>query len=179
MGESKAVSHSDMKHTLRGSRIARWELRFALIITLGVTIGFLLPTSYRALAQDMNMDSSDTGSMMLPPPGGEPSPDPSQPPAMQPMRIMQPITGSMALAPPYGTAPLQVGFFVLASDPEGIGFLTYSWNFGDGTVSSLPPELYIYHTYTNPGTYVCTLTIKTVDGRTKTFIQGVDVQAPA
>jgi hypothetical protein len=131
------------------------------------------------MGQDMNMDSSDPGSMMLPPPGGGPSPNPSEPPPMQPMRIMQPITGSMAVAPPYGIAPLQVGFFVLASDPEGIGFLTYSWNFGDGTVSSLPPELYIFHTYTNPGTYVCTLTIKTVDGRSKTFIQGVDVQAPA
>ena len=97
---------------------------------------------------------------------------------MQPMRIPQPITGSMAVAPPYGNAPLKVGFFVLATDPEDIGFLTYSWNFGDGTVSSLPPELYIFHTYANPGTYACILTIKTVDGRSKTFVQGVDVRPP-
>jgi hypothetical protein len=150
-----------------------------MIISLGAAINVLLPASYSATAQDMNMDSSGSGSMMMPPPGVEPPPDPSQPPAMQPMRIMQPITGSMAVAPPYGVAPLKVGFFVLANDPEGIGFLTYSWNFGDGTVSSLPPELYIFHTYSSAGTYVCTLTIKTVDGRSRTFVQGVDVRAPA
>ena len=81
--------------------------------------------------------------------------------------------------PPYGNAPLKVGFFVIASDPENIGFLTFQWNFGDGTVSSLPPELYIFHTYANPGNYLCSLVIKTVDGRSKTFFQGVIVKDPA
>jgi PKD repeat protein len=71
---------------------------------------------------------------------------------------------------------MKVGFFVIADDPEGQGFLTYSWNFGDGTVSALPPELYIFHTYHNPGNYMCTLTVKTVDGRAKTFMQGVLVK---
>jgi hypothetical protein len=130
----------------------------------------------RANAQDMGLSG---GSMMMPPPGGEPTPDSSMAPPMEPMRIPRPISGSMAVSPPYGNAPLRVGFFVLATDPEDIGFLTYSWNFGDGTVSSLPPELYIFHTYQNPGTYVCILTIKTTDGRSKTFVQGVDVQPPA
>ena len=45
------------------------------------------------------------------------------------------------------------------------------------TVSSLPPELYIFHTYQNPGTYSCELTITTVDGRSQTFRQGVVVKA--
>jgi hypothetical protein len=103
--------------------------------------------------------------------------DPSMPPPMAKMHIRSPITGSMMAAPPYGLAPLKIGFFVLADDPEGIGFLTYSWNFGDGTVSSLPPELYIFHTYQNPGTYSCELTITTVDGRSQTFRQGVVVKA--
>ncbi len=104
--------------------------------------------------------------------------DDSMPPPIPQLHIRQEITGSMMVSPPYGIAPLQVGFFVLADDPEGIGFLTYSWNFGDGTVSSLPPELYIFHTYRKPGTYVCTLTAMTVDGREKTFIQGVIVRPP-
>ena len=116
MSESKAGSHSCMKQRLGDSRIAQWAPRFVMIITLGAAIVFPLPGSYRAIAQDMNMDSG--GSMILPPPGGEPSPDPSQPPPMQPMRIMQPITGSMAVAPPYGVAPLKVGFFVLATIPK-------------------------------------------------------------
>lgn len=98
-------------------------------------------------------------------------------PPLPKISIRQPITGSMLVAPPYGDAPLKVGFFVLANDPENIGFLTYQWNFGDGTVSSLPPELYIFHTYANPGNYVCTLIVKTVDGREKTFFQGVIVKA--
>lgn len=82
----------------------------------------------------------------------------------------------MMVTPPYGNAPLKVGFFVIANDPENIGFLTFQWNFGDGTVSALPPELYIFHTYANPGNYLCSLVIKTVDGRSKTFFQGVIVK---
>ena len=82
----------------------------------------------------------------------------------------------MMVSPPYGNAPLRVGFFVLASDPENIGFLTYQWNFGDGSVSSLPPEMYIFHTYAIPGNYLCTLVAKTVDGRSITLMQGVIVK---
>jgi PKD domain len=100
------------------------------------------------------------------------------PPPIPEMHIAQPVHGSMMVAPPYGTAPLRVGFFVLATDPEGLGFLTYSWNFGDGSVSSLPPELYIFHTYEAPGNYVCQVTLTTVDGRKSTFFQGVLVKAP-
>jgi PKD domain-containing protein len=109
---------------------------------------------------------------------GSTSNDASMAPPMSKMHIRQPITGSMMAAPPYGLAPMRVGFFVLADDPEGLGFLTYSWNFGDGTVSALPPELYIFHTYKNPGTYACSLTITTVDGRSQTFRQGVVVKPP-
>jgi hypothetical protein len=112
-----------------------------------------------------------------PGPAAAPSPSTNEmPPPVQNLRILQPVRGSMIVSPPYGIAPLNVGFFVLATDPEGLGFLTYSWNFGDGTVSSLPPELYIFHTYQNPGTYVCELTATTVDGRKNSFFQGVIVQ---
>lgn len=104
--------------------------------------------------------------------------DTSMAPPLAKMHIRQQVTGSMMAAPPYGLAPMRVGFFVLADDPEGLGFLTYSWNFGDGTVSALPPELYIFHTYFKPGTYACTLTVTTVDGRSQTFRQGVVVKPP-
>jgi PKD repeat protein len=120
-----------------------------------------------------NGTDSSNGTAELPPN------DPSMPPPMASMHMRQPVSGSMMAAPPYGIAPMRVGFFVLADDPEGIGFLTYSWNFGDGTVSALPPELYIFHTYQNPGTYSCSLTITTVDGRSQTFRQGVVVKAPS
>jgi hypothetical protein len=110
-------------------------------------------------------------------PMASPSPSNNEMPAPVPnLHILQPVRGSMIVSPPYGSAPLRVGFFVLANDPEGLGFLTYSWNFGDGTVSSLPPELYIFHTYKTPGSYVCELTTTTVDGRKETFFQGVIVR---
>ncbi len=112
-----------------------------------------------------------------PPPAAEGS---GSPPPIHRVPLNQPITGSLLVAPPFGTAPLKVGFFALANDPDNIGFLTYQWNFGDGTVSSLPPELYIFHTYANPGNYVCTLIVKTIDGRQATFFQGVIVkEAPS
>src|SRR5271167_4699561 len=53
-----------------------------------------------------------------------PTDDPSMPPPMTRMRITQEITGSMMVSPPYGIAPMKVGFFVIANDPEGQGFLT-------------------------------------------------------
>jgi hypothetical protein len=131
-------------------------------------------------AAPLHAQDADTGSEMNGPAPLRPAPSngntADEAPPLHRVPIRQPITGSMLVAPPYGNAPLKVGFFVLANDPENIGFLTYSWNFGDGTVSSLPPELYIFHTYANPGNYVCTLIIKTVDGRSKSFFQGVIVK---
>src|ERR1700730_8740290 len=130
------------------------------------------PATLRAQEQGGGAIGSDNdqGAMMDP---SMPANDPSMAPPLAKMHISQPITGSMLAAPPYGLAPMRVGFFVLADDPEGLGFLTYSWNFGDGTVSALPPELYIFHTYKMPGSYLCWLTVKTVDGRSQTFMQGV------
>jgi hypothetical protein len=131
-----------------------------------------------ARAQDMG-DSGSENNGMEPTPSPTASPGESDLPAPIPrILIRQPIAGSMMAAPSYGNAPLNVGFFVLATDPENIGFLTYQWNFGDGQVSSLPPELYIAHTYQNPGSYVCSLIVKTVDGRSATLFQGIVVKLP-
>jgi len=153
----------------------------AIALIAAATIA-LNPAAGRAQEQggmgsgDEMGSGDDMGTPMNP---SMPADDPSMPPPMMKMHISQQITGSMMAAPPSGIAPMQVGFFVLADDPEGFGFLTYSWNFGDGTVSALPPELYIYHTYQNPGTYLCTLTVKTVDGREQTFMQGIVVATGA
>jgi PKD domain len=137
------------------------------VIALGAAI---VP---RALAQEPDAGDEMNGPRMLPP-VSTPD-DPNALPPMPLIPIRQPVSGSLMVAPPYGNAPLKVGFFVLASDPENIGFLTYQWNFGDGSVSSLPPELYIFHTYATPGNYLCTLVVKTVDGRSMTMMQGVMV----
>jgi PKD domain len=124
-------------------------------------------------SSDMNANSE-----MNRPPGMErnETPDSMMTPGMGSLEIREPVTGTMLVSPPYGNAPLRVGFFVVATDPENIGFLTSQWNFGDGTVSALPPEKYIPHLYKAPGNYVCALTLKTVDGRSKTIFTGVVVR---
>jgi PKD domain len=155
-------------------------LRFPSLLLLAMLFALTLPLfAGRSHAQmpeaqmgpEAGSELNGTGPMASPSPSSndEAAPIPN-------LHILQPVRGSMMVSPPYGSAPLRVGFFVLANDPEGLGFLTYSWNFGDGTVSSLPPELYIFHTYQRPGTYVCELTTTTLDGRKATLFQGVIVQ---
>jgi PKD repeat protein len=80
--------------------------------------------------------------------------------------------------PGYGPAPLTVGFFASSSDPEGAPFAMYRWNFGDGQVSTLPP-IALFHTYTNPGSYVVTVTATTTDGHQASSFAGIIVTPPA
>ncbi len=42
--------------------------------------------------------------------------------------------------------------------------------------NNVPPVKFIPHTYENPGNYLCSLTLKTVDGRSKTIFAGVVVR---
>ena len=84
---------------------------------------------------------------------------------------LQPVPG-------YGPAPLTVGFLASSSDPEGAPFQMFRWNFGDGQVSTLPP-LALFHTYTNPGSYVVTVTATTSDGRQASAFAGIIVTPPA
>jgi hypothetical protein len=80
--------------------------------------------------------------------------------------------------PGYGPAPLTVGFFASSSDPHGAPFAMYRWNFGDGQVSTLPP-IALFHTYTNPGSYVVTVTATTTDGHQASGFAGIIVTPPA
>ncbi len=47
--------------------------------------------------------------------------------------------------PGYGPAPLTVGFLLSSQDPETV-LQTFTWNFGDGHVSMLPPTIYLNFT---------------------------------
>jgi PKD repeat protein len=80
--------------------------------------------------------------------------------------------------PGYGPAPLTVGFYASSSDPEGAPFQMFRWNFGDGQVSTLPP-IALFHTYTNPGSYVVTVTATTSDGKVASSFAGIIVTPPA
>lgn len=85
---------------------------------------------------------------------------------------------TMTAVPSYGPGPLTVGFFANGVDPAGQGFVSYLWTFGDGQVSTAPPLMF-FHTYTNPGTYIATLTATTADGRTATSYAGITVRPPS
>jgi cytochrome c len=91
------------------------------------------------------------------------------------INLPQPPSITMNAVPGYGPAPLTVGFFVNAVDPEGKPFVSYLWNFGDGQVSMDPP-LTFFHTYTNPGSYVATVSATTSDGRTAIAYVGITVR---
>jgi len=89
--------------------------------------------------------------------------------------LSQPPSITMTAVPGYGPAPLTVGFFVNTVDPEGKGFVSYVWNFGDGQVSMDPP-LTFFHTYQAAGSYVVTVNATTADGRIAVAYVGITVR---
>ncbi len=97
-----------------------------------------------------------------------------------PTPMMLPAIPSIQLqtVPAYGPAPLTVGFFVSSTDPAAAPLTSYIWNFGDGQVSMLPPTA-LFHTYTNPGSYVVNVTATDTDGHQATTFAGVIVTQPA
>ena len=79
--------------------------------------------------------------------------------------------------PAYGPAPLTVGFFVTSINPEAAPLSSYIWNFGDGQVSMLPPTA-LFHTYTNPGSYIVNVTVTDTSGHQSSSFAGVIVAQP-
>jgi PKD repeat protein len=75
-----------------------------------------------------------------------------------------PPTVTAAAAPRSGTAPLRVSFTSAATDPDGDQVSTV-WDFGDGVRAGGAD---IAHTYTAPGTYTATVTVRDPGGLTDT-----------
>jgi PKD repeat protein/type 1 glutamine amidotransferase len=73
-----------------------------------------------------------------------------------------PPTVQAAATPRTGAAPLRVAFTSSAVDPDGDQVSTV-WNFGDGQRAGGAD---IAHTYTQPGTYTATVTVKDPGGLT-------------
>ena len=78
------------------------------------------------------------------------------------------IIGASSLS---GVAPLDVTFTGGNSTDDG-GVVSYSWNFGDGAISTLANPL---HTFTTAGTYLVELTISDEDGLTDTTTTTITV----
>jgi PKD domain len=100
-------------------------------------------------------------------------------PSATPRSMMLPHIPQLQLQPipGYGPAPLTVGFFAASTDPAE-QFESYRWNFGDGQVSTLPP-IALFHTYTNPGSYVVSCTATTTEGHQASGFAGIIVTQPA
>ena len=95
---------------------------------------------------------------------------PSVPPANQP-----PVA-SFTANPSSGEVQLTVSLDATASyDPDGT-FLSYYWNYGDGTTGS---GLTASHTYTIANTYTVTLTVTDNDGSTDSATSTITVSAPS
>jgi cytochrome c len=97
-----------------------------------------------------------------------------------PTPMMMPTIPQIRLqtVPAYGPAPLIVGFFVSSINPDAAPLASYIWNFGDGQVSMLPPTA-LFHTYTNPGSYVVNVTVTDTQGHQASSFAGVIVTQPA
>ncbi len=84
-------------------------------------------------------------------------------------------TAVIGATPTSGTAALTVAFTGSGStDPEN-GTLTYSWNFGDNTTSTVANPS---KTYSTAGTYTATLTVRDPVGNTATATKAISVTAP-
>lgn len=94
---------------------------------------------------------------------------------MPTMAPAQPALGVTMLGEPtYGAAPLAVDFLVTMADPPSS--LVYQWDFGDGSVSSLPASTVIPHVYEHAGTYLCALVVTASQGRSATVFTTIVVR---
>jgi PKD repeat protein len=108
------------------------------------------------------------------PPGAQETPPAAESTASAPQIPELPLVELQAI-PGYGVAPMTVGFLVQNGNPQSGEFVSYRWNFGDGSVSNMPPQA-ILHTYTQPGSYVVTVTATTSSGYNASGFAGVIVR---
>ena len=89
-----------------------------------------------------------------------------------------PPTAALSAMPATGSAPLDVAFNSSASsDPDaGDSVVSYTFHFGDGSTPVTQSGPTISHTYTDPGTYHATLTVKDSRGQESTNVASVDIQ---
>jgi PKD repeat protein len=135
----------------------------------------LVVAAIRPPASAQSQSNQDSTQEQMPAPGAMQTPGAMPGHSFSHIDLPQPPLITMTAVPGYGPAPLTVGFFVNTVDPEGKGFVSYVWNFGDGQVSMDPP-LTFFHTYKTPGTYVATVNATTPDGRTAIAYVGVTVR---
>jgi PKD repeat protein len=152
------------------------RLGFAAAAAIATLAVLLLVVTRAAPAFAQSQSNQDSQPPQMPAPGSMQAPASMPGHSFDHVDLPQPPSITMTAVPGYGPAPLMVGFFVNTVDPEGKGFVSYVWNFGDGQVSMDPP-LTFFHTYQAAGTYVATVNATTADGRTAVAYVGVTVRS--
>ena len=85
--------------------------------------------------------------------------------------ILSPPTADFTYSPDQPTTWDTLWFADQSSDPDGI-VVAWSWDFGDGTLSS---EQNPSHRYGLPGTYTCTLEVMDDDGLMHSLACGITI----
>lgn len=87
-----------------------------------------------------------------------------------------PVAG-LSATPQSGFAPLEVDFDASASaDPDGDTIVEYTFDFGDGSDAVTQASPLVSHTYTEPGFYQATLTVKDSRGKESANAASVVIQ---
>jgi PKD repeat protein len=84
-------------------------------------------------------------------------------------------TASFTVTPTSGNKPLQAYFDASASSDVGGSIVNYAWHFGD---SSTAAGVTASHTYTNSGSFTCSLIVTDNDGKTATTTRTITVTEP-
>ena len=87
--------------------------------------------------------------------------------------VNQPPVIQASANPTNGQAPLLVSFTAAGTDSDGV-IVSYSWDFGDGGISTEQNSTHIYNT---PGTYQATVTVTDNDGATNSAAVTITVEA--
>jgi PKD repeat protein len=143
--------------------------RSALIGLLTIHSGLVLAQMATPSAPSLNMNAAATP--IVP---GDYSAYGGSPSAMGSVGAAQEgINATLFGDPDYGSAPLTVDFMVILTNPPAS--MVYQWNFGDGSVSSLPATTVIPHIYQHAGTYLCSLIMTASGGQSSTVFTTIVV----
>ncbi len=81
----------------------------------------------------------------------------------------------LTVTPSSGTAPLAVTASASGSYDSDAGIMSYRFDFGDGAVAGPQSGMTAGHTYSTPGTYAASVTVRSSDGGTASATRVVDV----
>jgi PKD repeat protein len=91
------------------------------------------------------------------------------------VEVTPPVVADFSYGPSDPSAFDMITFYDFSSDPGQAGFQSFTWNFGDGT-STTTTESFANHQYAKDGDYTVQHSVTTVDGRSASTSQIVQVR---